>query len=41
MDIRKGSTVGRLDLLGGQSRAPKARTAMGVQGHAPPEDFEI
>ena len=36
--------VARLDLLGGggeQSRAPKARAAWGVRGHAPPEDFEL
>ena len=26
---------------GGQSRAPKARAAWGVRGHAPPEDFEL
>ena len=34
--------VARLDLLGGgggQSRAPKARAAWGVRGHAPPEAF--
>ena len=39
--------VARLDLFGGgggrggQSRAPKARAAWGVQGHAPSEDFEL
>ena len=35
--------VARLDLLGGggQSRAPKARGAWGVRGHAPQEDFEL
>ena len=35
------SAVARLDLLGGQSRAPKARAARGVRGHAPLEDFEL
>ena len=39
------SAVARLDLLrvggGGQSRAPKARAARGVRGHASPEDFEL
>ena len=36
--------VARLDLFeggGGQSRAPKARAAWGVRGHAPSEDFEL
>ena len=40
------SAVARLDLLGGggeggRSRVPKARAARGVQGHAPPSDFEL
>ena len=37
------SAVARLDLLGGgaPSRAPKARAAGGVRGHAPSEDFEL
>ena len=36
------SAVARLDLLGGgQSRAPKARAARGVGGHASPEDSEL
>ena len=37
------SAVARLDLLGGgaPSRAPKARAARGVRGHAPSEDFEL
>ena len=26
---------------GGGMRAPEARAARGVQGHAPPENFEI
>ena len=26
---------------GGGARAPEARTARGVWGHAPPENFEI
>ena len=38
------SAVARSDLLrgrGGASRAPKARAARGVRGHAPSEDFEL
>ena len=35
------SAVARLDLFGGASRAPKARVARGVRGHAPSEDFGL
>ena len=35
------SKVGFIGGGGVQSRAPKARVARGVRGHAPQEDFEI